>query len=301
MEAKTANPVVDIRQFRPKILTFSDVPNIAVGTTSGRIDTKKSIHELHFIARTAAGVGLTRTQILADITSIKIMANGIVIRDLTVTEILDLYKHYNDSMGALTVAGVIPVPFTRRLDLRQFSNDLVFGMVDKQGRQVNLTYEIAIAGVAQLAQMQVRAIVDDRVMDVGPHIRIIPAREQVSSTGQKDWSTLPKDAPGGRKLLAYHVVLDSGVISTVDVTKNNEEVLMQGATKEALDLLLRTAGRTAQSGYLHLPFDLANDPRGGEVLGSAVASWLVQPTFTTAPTGGVAKILDEYITDGLAN
>lgn len=298
----SSDPLTDLKQYRPKLLSFQDVPNIAVGTTSTRVDTLKSIRELHLVARTAAGVGLTRTEIIAAISAIRVYANGVAIRDMTAQEVLDLYKYYNDSLGDLTVAGVIPIPFVRSgLDLQALSNDLAFGMLDSNGRMVNLTVEVVIASVAVLAKIEVRAWVDDRVMPVGAHVRIIPNREQVSATGKKDWSRLPVSAPGGRKLLAYHVVLDSGVISQIDVVKNNEDVLLQGASKEELELLQRSAGRTAQAGYFHVPFDLAGDPRGGEVLAGTVAAWLVQPTFTTAPTGGVAKILDEFITNGLTN
>ncbi len=291
------NDVTDIRQFRPKLITFSDVANVGIGTTTGEINTAKSIHELQFIARTSAGVGLTRSEIIADITSIKIFANGVILRDMTATELLDYYKFYHDAKGAHTVAGVIPIEFTRPfMDLRSLSNDLALGM-----KGVNLTYEIAIKAVAVLDSIEVRAIVDDRIMPLGRHIRVIPINRSVAATGQKDWSTLPTQGKTFRKLLAYHVVLDSGVISELNVIKNNEEVIFQQASKETIALLLNSAGRKAQSGYFHIPFDLGNDPRAGENLGSDTAAWLVQPTFTTKPTGENARILDEYMTDGLAN
>lgn len=316
---QTTSPNDDPKQFRPKLVTFSDVAGIAAGAVcTGRLDTVKSIHELHFICRAAAGAAMTTAQVTADVGNIRILANGVVIRDYTAQECIELWGHYNDAKAANAAAvfplgGMIPVTYTRReMDLNQYSNALAFGMLSN-GKPVNLTYEITITAVAVLAQIQVRAIVDDRIMEVGPHIRITPSNWATAAAGQFDWTTIPVTAPGGRKVLAYHLhdpaaaaaaeragyTAAIGALFTLNVVKNNEEQLYQQATIADLDFMLRQLGRCNFGNWIHIPFDYAADPRGGEILGSNVASWLVQPTFTAVGAGGVTRLLDEYITNGL--
>ena len=291
------NSVKDVRQFKKRVLIFSNVNDLAAGGRStGKIETVHTLHGIAFIC-TGTGTGLTRAQILADITSVIIRAEGKVIRELTVTQILDLYKHYNDDKGAFTVEGILPIEFAQNaMDLAQLNNNYAIGMV-RNGKPMTLTYEINYdATITTLDKIEVRAIVDDRVQEFRTHVRITPHTRSFSSTGEQDITDLPK-GDGNSALLGYHFVLGSGVISQITVKEGTMEVYDQ-LPRELLELMLNNSGRKVQSGYFHIPFNLDNDPRSKQPIGPMTPSWLLQPNWSTTP-GGSYTILEEREHAGL--
>ncbi len=287
------NSVKDLRQFKKRVLTFSDVGVTAGAKKTGNIPTTKTIHDLVFICKSSGGTGLTRSQFIADIASVVVRAGGTVIRELTVTQILDMYKHYQDDKVAFTPEGILPIQFaSNAFDLSQLNNDHAIGMI-LNGKPMNLTYEIIYkATVTTCASVEVRAIVDDRVQDFGRHTRIRPHTRSFSSTGIQDIADMPV---GGADsvLLAYHFVLGSGVIKEITVSESQREVYNQ-VPRELMDYMLNNAGRKAQSGYFHLPFNLDNDPRSVQVLGPNTSNWLIQPNWSTTPDGSYT-ILEEAL------
>lgn len=281
--------ITDVNQFRKRVLVFSDVSGIAAsGRSTGKIETRKTIHALAFIA-SDGGVGETRAHIINDIGNIVIRADGIVIRELTATQILDLYKHYNDDMGAFTVEGVILIPFAQSaFDLSQINNEYALGML-RNGNPISLTYEINYnAALATVDKIEVRAIVDDREREFGLHTRIVPHTRSFASTGAQDITDLPK-GDGTSSVLAYHFVLGAGTISKITVKEGSSEVYNQ-VPRELVEIMLNNAGRKVQSGYFHLPFNLDNDPRSKQYLGPATAHWLVQPNWSVSPAGSYTII-----------
>ena len=285
------DPIKDLNQFKKRVLIFSNVNDIAAGGRStGKIETNKTLHGIAFVCR-GSGTGLTRAQIIADLSSVIIRAEGKVIRELTVTQILDLYKHYNDDKGAFTVEGILPVEFAQNaMDLAQLNNDYAIGMM-RNGKPMTLTYEINYdATITTLDEIEVRAIVDDRVQEFGKHTRIIPHTRTFSSTGAQD-ITDPSKGDGSSAMLAYHFVLGSGVISQITAKEGTQEVYDQ-LPRELLELMLNNSGRKVQSGYFHVPFNLDNDPRSKQPLGPMTPSWLLQPNWSTSPAGSYT-ILEE--------
>lgn len=290
--ANSNAPIYDVNQFRKRVLIFSNVSNIVKGSRStGKIETRKTIHGICFVA-SGSGTPLTRAQFLTDIGSVVIRAEGIVLREMTAQQILDLYKHYNDDMGAFTVEGVLPILFADNVfDLAQVNNEYALGMLIG-GKPVTLTYEINYLSPASLTvdAIQVRAIVDDREREIGLHKRIIPHTRSFSSTGNQDITDLPK-GDGTSSLLAYHIVLGSGVVSQITVKDGSSELYNQ-LPRPMLELMLNNSGRKVQSGYFHIPFNLDNDIRSKYPLGPSNAHWLVQPYWSTTP-GGSYTILEE--------
>jgi hypothetical protein len=286
------NPIYDLNQFRTRVLPFSNVVGIAKGQRStGKIETRKSIRALCFIA-SGAGTPLTRAQFLTDIGSIVVRAEGIVLREMTAQQILDLYKHYRDDQGAFTVEGVLPIEFAdSAFDLAQVNNMYALGML-LNGKPVTLTYEINYLspGTLTVDQILVRAIVDDRETELGLHKRIIPHTRSFASTGNQDITDLPK-GDGRSSLLGYHFVLGSGVISQITVKDGSAEVLNQ-VPRPMIEMMLNNAKRKVQSGYFHVPFNTDNDIRSKYPLGPSNAHWLVQPTWSTSPAGSYT-ILEE--------
>jgi hypothetical protein len=287
-----ADPINDLAQFRKRILVASDVANVSAGARcSGAIGTRKTLHGLYFDCRTAGGVALTEAQIAADVLSVVIRVNGVVIRDLTSQEILDLYQHYKNDMGLHTVAGIIPIEFAESaFDLSQINGAYAMGMM-LNGKPVVLTYEIVLANpLAQLASMRVRLLVDDREMEFGLHKRIIRHVRTFNATGNQDITDLPK-GDGSSSLLAYHFITGAGTIQSITVKDGDQDVYNQ-VQSNLMDLMINDSKRKAQAGYFHVPFNLDNDPRSKQAIGPQTANWLVQPNWSVSPAGNYT-ILEE--------
>lgn len=285
--------IKDIRQFRKRILKFSDVVGIAgAGRSTGKIETRKTVHGIAFIC-TDDGVEETRAHIIADVDTVIISIEGTVIRELTATQILDLYKHYHDDDVAYTSRGVLPIEFAQSaFDLAQMNNEYAIGML-LNGKPITLTYEINYqAAVTTIDRIQVQAIVDDREREFGLHTRIKTHTRSFTSTGEQDITDLPL-GDGSSSLLAYHFVLGSGVIASF-TCQEGEEIIYNNTPAALIDLLLNNAGRKLQSGYFHVPFNLDNDPRSVQPLGPGTAHWLVQPKWSTTPDGSYS-IIEERV------
>lgn len=289
--------IKDERQFIKRVEVFSDVQNISAGDRStGKIETKSSIHAIAFVC-TDGGVAVDRAKILTDIDTIVIRAEGKVIREMTATQILDLYKYNRDDMVAFTNAGIIMVEFSHgNYDLAQLNNEYALGMLNPKNpnNAITLTYEINYkAGLTYVDRIEVRAIVDDRQRVFGRHIRITPHTRDFASTGNQDITDLPKDV-GSKKLLEYHFVLGDGAISEITIKQGSKEVYDQ-LPKTLLEQMLNNSGFKVQSGYFHVPFNLDNDPRGGLVLTSG-DQWLVKPYWSTTPDGSytILEVSEHY-------
>lgn len=289
-------------QFNTRFVAFSDVSGIAKGANpKAKIETRKTIHSIDFYC-SGAGTALTRAQMLTDIDKIIIKADSVVIREYTVQQLLDLYKHYNDDLGAWTTEGVLRIPFKQpNQDLEQIANDYAIGMLKQMGSDetIDLQYEITFKSPTTLTvdSIEVGAWVDDREIEFGRHIRIIPRYRKFDSTGTQDITDLPK-GEAGTILKGYHFVLGSGVINKITVM-NGEKSIYNGIRRENLEMRLNESNRKPQSGYFHLPFDLSNDPRSGVPMGSHVEYWLVQPNWTTSPGSSSYTILEEREHQGL--
>lgn len=288
----------DLAQFKKSVIVFKDGDIPAKGQRStGKISTDKTLHGVYFKLTDASSVGLTESVIADEVDAVVLRAEGKVIREVTATQILDLYQHYKNDMGIHTVAGVIPVEFAESaFDLKQLNNQYAIGMQYK-GKPMTLTYEIRYKSPATLTAVkcEVRAIVDERVQEFGLHKRIISHTRTFTGTGNVELTDLPL-GDGKSSLLAYHIVLGSGVIS--EVTVKGDDVVYDQLPREMLELMLNDAGRKAQDGYFHVPFNLDNDPRSMQAIGPGTAYWLVKPYWSTTP-GGSFTIIEERIHNGL--
>jgi hypothetical protein len=284
--------ITDLRQFSKRILVGSYSGTIAAsGKLTGRIETSKTLHAICFVGRKAGPAGQTAANWDTDVGLITIKANGITIREATAKQFLDLYKHYNDDMGAFTVEGVLPITFAQSaFDLAQLNNAYGFGML-QNGKPITLTFEIQLkAGLTTLTSLEVRAIVDDREQELGLHTRLLTHTRSFASTGYQDLTDMPK-GDGTSSLLAYHFVLGNGVISKF-IVKEGAVDRYNTLDRELLEWWLNTIGRKVQSGYCHLPFNTDNDPRSKQYLGPTTDNWLVQPYWSTTPNGAYT-ILEE--------
>jgi len=290
-----ANPIEDNRQFTRRCLVHSDVTGIAAGQRcTGTIGTRKTLHAVYFETLTGAGVGLSEVQAAAEVLNIVIRANGVPIRDVMASEVLDLYQHYKNDMGLHTVNGIIPIEFADcRFDMSQMNAGYGMGMIGPDGKPVVLTYEITLAAaIPNLSRIRVRLVVDDREMPFALHKRILRhTRTFGAGPGTQDITDLPK-GDGTSSLLAYHVILPAGSSIASITVKDGDIDVYNDLPSSLMDVLINDAGRKTQAGYFHIPFDLANDPRAKQLIGPQTANWLVQPNWLVGPNGNFT-ILEE--------
>jgi hypothetical protein len=93
-----------------QLIKQPDLRGIASGATAtGEIPTNGTHYATYLRCLTAAGVALTRAQIVADIGDIIVRLNGEQIVEASATFLLDLQKYYGDCGNAGNIDGIIPL------------------------------------------------------------------------------------------------------------------------------------------------------------------------------------------------
>lgn len=278
---------------------YGDVPNVgASGFGSGTINIRKTVQSIRFRFLSAAGVALTRAQLITDVASVRILMSGTPIVDLTATQILDLYKYYRDSNVALAAPlGELVIPFGR-WDLPVWGLNRAFGlgMVRKNGMGYHtLAYEVTFtAGLATAASCQVHVQHDlYKEEPLGYHVRRLRTTRSFAGTGEQVIDDLPRTPFG---VLAYHFSAAVGTMTQITVIKDGDLVFDQTPI-DTITVLAKEAGRTAQAAMFSVPFDLANDLNGYEELGNAVREWNVKPSWSVAPGAGFFIVTEEIWDD----
>ena len=282
----------DIKLINTLFRKEADVAGIEQdGQSSGKISTRNNVHALYFFA-SISGTGATRTEITTDIDTFTCRCNGKVILERTAEQLLDLFKYKNDSKGAFTPAGCIPVIFTRDdLPLAMQNNNFALGMLENI-----LTYEITYKDVVvAIDKMEVFTEYDELAeRTIGAHVKQLVYTRSFSSTGVQQIVDLPVASPGSA-ILAYHIV--SGNISKFSVIRDNTHIY-NGMPVSVMNLRLRRAGKTNQIGYTTIPFDIQNDLASIQPLGGAVRNWIIEPTWSSSPSGSY-PILSEEVHIGI--
>jgi len=270
------------------------LPIAASGTATKDIPALYNHHALLLNCISSGGTALTQAQIENDISSVTITlkqkGGGVIklIDALTPAEILDLLNDYYDAGKATyTNAGVLRIPFTRPhlfADVRALS----IGMADIEQYNVKV---VMASGLATLDTCELIAEYDTQpTRPLGQHIRVEPMTRPNVSTGEEHVDEVPYGEPG-TALLGYHVTLGTtpGVISYVKSKINGQDIYdpLRPANN---NLNLRNAGRTPNSDYFHVPFDL----KGIALDVGSARSFVQKFNWTTAP-GSTYKVIPEVI------
>lgn len=284
-----------------QIHDLGTVPSVAAAAVNRiQVNIGNNVHSLQFHALSAAGVPLTRAQLIADILAMQVFLNAELIYDRTTTENLDEYKWDYDYKGALAAPlGVLDVPFVdRHVPVYEQMRGGALGMLKSSSTpekpQWNtLTYVLTMgAVVATAAQIQVRAVCDTR--DPEPtnlHIRRLRTSADIAAAAAVNHVNRLDRAFYG--INCYHIVLGAGAIVQVTVQKDNR-FLFFNTHIDVLAILADLADRTPQAGYQSILFNLARDINGCERLRDAVVNWdLLLTTGAVAPGAGTVILTEE--------
>lgn len=276
-----------------------DLTGISASATSTcNIETTRNIHSIMLDCRDA-GVALTEAQIKADVDLVEIRYNGVLIVDLTATQLIDLQSYYLDKIAAVTLAGQLVIPFTRMtLPVAGLNRQYALGMISADGKPSNLTVKVKYkATVTNLDELHVHYEYDLFPPEVlGLHCRMLRHTKTFSATGTLDIVDLPR--LGRKAVLAYHIVDGTGTISDVTVKHNNFDVF-EATPMDLLNWRGHRGGRIPQSGYFHIDFATFNDFASGLPLGELCNNLLLRPNWPTTGPGGAFSIIEEAVCNGL--
>jgi len=262
------------------------------------IETTRNIHSIMLDCRDG-GVALTEAEMKADIDTVEVRYNGVLIVDLTATQLIDLQSYYLDKIAAVTLAGQLVIPFTRMtLPVAGLNRKYALGMVSPDGKAANLTLKVKYQStVTLLDELHVHYEYDMEPREVlGLHVRLLRHTRTFSSTGTLDITDLPK--LGRKAVLAYHIVDGTGTVTAVTVKHNNFDVF-ENTPMNLLDWRGHRGGRIPQADYFHIDFAVQNDWANGLPLGELCHNLLVQPNWAATGPGGSFEIIEENVCNGL--
>lgn len=278
-----------------QILRQPNVSGIAAGAVAtGQIPTSGTHYITFLRCLTAAGVGLTRAQIINDIGDIRVRINGQLVVEATATFLLDLQKYYGDTNVAAIAGnlnGIIPIMWTRPY----FSTDsersvFALGMEDVSSFQI----DVQILAVAQLATIEVYSMVTPERRNLGQHIRINRFPQTFAATGVHEITTLPKEGDDVG-YTAIHIAFGTANslvdLATVKIGGNNIFENVSPLLAQAIGAMM---GRAQQALYYTIDFSVSNDLTGFIPM-AGVKDWRQQITWNAAQAPNNYNIYTERI------
>jgi len=273
---------------RPLMLNRTRLADFAVPASGAKdiidIDTAKNVHGV-YLYLSISGAAATRAEIIAQVNTVRVHCGGVLVMDLTATEILDLYKFYNDRFGSFTVAGVLPIRFTPfMLPLSENTQQYSLGMLSDTdpGKRNTFRIEVTMQGTVTIDACEVHLETDDFPSStIGYHTRFLKYGTTWAAASKQVLDKIPVES-NCLAAYAYHVH-ETQTVSTSSL-KVNDIVRLDDTPNALLLHKLNEAGRTPQSGYTHLDFSMANDPRAFLDLTRLVNQYL-ELTWAVAPNG----------------
>lgn len=263
-----------------QLIREPDAQNVAVGNANIKVLTRKNCHAIMLRCLTAAGVELTRAQILNDVSDINLKLDGETIMGVDATFLLDRQKYLGDiSMGG-NVNGIIPIEFTRPL-LNSYTERTVsaLGLANVS----SVTIDVTVIAVAQLSRIEVYSLVDtEPARPLGQHIHIDRFSRSFAGTGAQELTDLPFGEDRVVAYLAEHIKT-TGTLTKAKVRRNGVDVY-ESLPANINTVLLNRAGRTPQSGYFSIDFDLPNQYLSALAM-PGTQSLFHELTWSVAPNG----------------
>jgi len=260
--AKPAHASAIPKAILVRTLKQGNLNGVAVGTATGRISPTFSLLGVKLRFLTAGGVELTRAQIIADISNIRLLVDGEIFVDTDVTFLLDRQKYYGDFAGDGNVNGIVPINFVRR-DMSSYQERAVYalgmGLNPKTGKPVSsVTLEVDVIGVVQVSSVEVYAEFEESVRNLGQHVKLKKFTYSFATTGDQEIDSLPKFGADSGYMALFIRKPGASTITKVNVAVNGDN-LDQSIPLNVKTVQLAERNRTIQSGYDTLDFARQDD------------------------------------------
>lgn len=235
-----------------------NVGNIAAGAVcTVELPKDKVHHGLMLVCRKAALAVMSRAEIIADIGDITVRVDGDIKIEASITTLLDLFKYWHDKDGAFTVAGAVPIMYTRPImPTAEERSLLAWGM--KGVRSYAL--EVNVTAIATLVSIEVWTLVEDAERALGRHLCISRHPQNFGATGVQQLTTMPYGDPDVA-ILVDHFGESTGDIDNITVKANGNDIL-DAVPMELNAMVLRQKGRTVQTDYYPVDYSLLNHRAG---------------------------------------
>lgn len=243
-----------------RIIKDANLQGVAAGSVATlNIEDIATQHAIFLNFKKAGGVEMTRAEIIADIEDIVIRIGGEAKITASAEFLLDLYQFWGGKNGSYTVAGAVPIYFTRpNLPTAIQRAVYAWGMAQHKGYEISVSIK---SGASNVQTVEIHRLVDNlKPRVLGPHITIDRYSENFSTTGNQQITHLPH-GEAGVAMLAMHLEEGSGGISDLTIKKNNIEELDEVSANLNL-LQLHENEKTAQSGYYHVDFTRMKETYG---------------------------------------
>lgn len=263
----------------------ADLPGIAQNALcTMEIGTKFNHHGLALDFTKAAGVMMTKAEIITDVESVSLnvkVKNGPNIRllkDIPAEVIFDILNIYPEqSKSSYTYAGVLYIPFTRTtLGTLVDPNALVIGMADIDHYILSVKFKDVVLTTVLVGVLP--EVDRGPARPLGEHIRFERWERSHAAISVENVTELPFGIPN-TAMLGYHIDLGAtGICDDVEV-RFDGELLHDPLNIAQNSLLLHKAKRTEVSGYFHVDFN-----RKGSALPVGVGKSFRQKfNWSTAP------------------
>lgn len=187
---------------------FSNFVGIAAGATvTQNLPAFGTYYSVVLTPLSAGGALLTDVQVATDIARIRVLAEGNELCNISGRDLI-IYNNslYGGFANATAFVGDLRVPFVKPLWPTDTQQTVVgIGTQDIQ----SLVVEVTCGGaLATMAQLQLRAELDDTIAPLGQHLRLTTLPQNFAAAGLQDISTLPDES--NVAVLAYHIVHTNG-------------------------------------------------------------------------------------------
>lgn len=231
---------------------------------------------------------MSQTEIATDIELVRIKADNHLLVEAPPAVLDSINKFYNGNKdGGGTAAGFIHIDHARKhLDVS--ASGAVYGLGTKNIEQITVEVKVKSSSTV-LKKLILRGERSDAENDLKTHIQIIPVSIGKETTEQ-EITEIP-DNENNNGYAAVH--FNNGNISKMSVRAGSEEVIEE-LSADLNKWILQKAGRTPQTGYYHVCFDLDNIAESFLPL-AGINDLRFKPSFSSAPTGGHTLYLEKVV------
>ena len=225
---------------------------LAGATAAINVPTTGTHYALFLECLGAAGVALTRAQMINDIGNITIRIDGTEIYTVTATFLLDLQLYYGQAIGAGNVNGYIPIYFAP-MWLNSFAERSVYALGTNNVGVISVEVQCN-AAMATLTNLNVFSEVTPEVRPLGQHIRILRYPQIWGVVGGiQEITTLPKLGNSVAYKALHIQTPGASIINQATVQIGGNAIFDQ--VPAALDVvMLAKEFRTVQALYYHVDF-----------------------------------------------
>lgn len=271
---------------------FSNFTGIASGATvTQNLPAYGTYYHVILTPLTAGGALLTDVQVAADISRLRVLAEGNELCNISGRDLIIYNNALNGGYAnGSAFVGDLRIPFVKPNWPTDTQQTVVgIGTQDIQSLTVEVTFG---GGALTTASLQLRAELDDTIAPLGQHLRLTTLPQNFTASGLQDISTLPDES--NVAVLAYHLVHSNAAIVMNDVTlfvNGNERTRARRSNliSQALDNRKSPQAPAVGSGagitaidFLTLDFNPSNDMLTNFPL-AAVQEQRLQINWSAAP------------------